>query len=218
MTVLLLHAFPLDERMWELQRPVLEGHDVIAPRLYGRGSTMNAWAESIAAETDGELAVVGASMGGMIAQMVAIRQYERQAAAVRETARLAQVVQLQGLAAAALSIGASLSVEDALRVLTEQARAIIAVHLSVARLWPDPDRRPALPTISVSADSTRYPMAAERPVDVSPLFHIRAPTRMTRAQIDADPAWREWRPFEGGAPPQGWLAARRSSASAKTRR
>jgi pimeloyl-ACP methyl ester carboxylesterase len=41
-TVLLLHAFPLDERMWELQRPVLEGDNVIAPRLYGRGSTMNA--------------------------------------------------------------------------------------------------------------------------------------------------------------------------------
>jgi pimeloyl-ACP methyl ester carboxylesterase len=54
-TVLLLHAFPLDERMWELQRPALEGHDVIAPRLYGRGRTMNAWAESRAAETDGLL-------------------------------------------------------------------------------------------------------------------------------------------------------------------
>ena len=77
MTVLLLHAFPLDERMWELQRPVLEGHDVIAPRLYGRGSTMNAWAESIAAETDGELAVVGASMGGYCALALARLAPER---------------------------------------------------------------------------------------------------------------------------------------------
>jgi pimeloyl-ACP methyl ester carboxylesterase len=62
--LLLLHAFPLDERMWAPQLPVLDGHDVIAPRLYGRGPTMDAWAESIAAETDGELVVVGASMGG----------------------------------------------------------------------------------------------------------------------------------------------------------
>jgi len=76
-TVLLLHAFPLDERMWELQRPVLEGRDVIAPRLYGRGSTMNAWAESIAAETDGELAVVGASMGGYCALALARLAPER---------------------------------------------------------------------------------------------------------------------------------------------
>ncbi len=67
MRVLLLHAFPLDERMWDPQRSVLEDHDVIAPRLYGRGPTLDAWAESIERETDGELAVVGASMGGYCA-------------------------------------------------------------------------------------------------------------------------------------------------------
>ncbi|MDX6400522.1 MAG: hypothetical protein QOF27_1128 [Gaiellaceae bacterium] len=69
--VLLLHAFPLDERMWEAQRAALDGHDVVAPRLYGRGKTMKAWAESIAAETDGDLAVVGASMGGYCALALA---------------------------------------------------------------------------------------------------------------------------------------------------
>jgi pimeloyl-ACP methyl ester carboxylesterase len=75
--VLLLHAFPLDERMWEPQRTVLRGHDVIAPRLYGRGQTMDAWADSIAAETEGELAVVGASMGGYCALSLARRAPER---------------------------------------------------------------------------------------------------------------------------------------------
>jgi len=53
--------------MWDPQRSVLEDHDVIAPRLYGRGPTLDAWAESIERETDGELAVVGASMGGYCA-------------------------------------------------------------------------------------------------------------------------------------------------------
>jgi pimeloyl-ACP methyl ester carboxylesterase len=62
--VLLLHAFPLDKQMWEPQRAVLAGHEVIAPRLYGRGKTMDEWADSIAGETDGDFAVVGASMGG----------------------------------------------------------------------------------------------------------------------------------------------------------
>jgi pimeloyl-ACP methyl ester carboxylesterase len=76
-TVLLLHAFPLDEQMWEPQRPALEGHDVIAPRLYGRGRTMDAWADSIAGETDGELVVVGASMGGYCALALARRAPER---------------------------------------------------------------------------------------------------------------------------------------------
>ena len=77
MTVLLLHAFPLDERMWEPQRVALEGHRVIAPRLYGRGNTMGAMADSIAAETEGEFVVVGASMGGYCALALARRAPER---------------------------------------------------------------------------------------------------------------------------------------------
>jgi pimeloyl-ACP methyl ester carboxylesterase len=75
--VLLLHALPLDERMWEPQRKVLAGHEVIAPRLYGRGRTTDAWAESIAGETGGELVVVGASMGGYCALALARRAPER---------------------------------------------------------------------------------------------------------------------------------------------
>lgn len=77
MNVLLLHAFPLDERMWEPQRAVLDAHNVIAPRLYGRGQTMDAWADSIAGELEGELLVVGASMGGYCALAMAGRVPER---------------------------------------------------------------------------------------------------------------------------------------------
>jgi len=75
--VLLLHAFPLDKQMWEPQRAALAGHEVIAPRLYGRGRTMDDWADSIAGETKGELAVVGASMGGYCALALARRAPER---------------------------------------------------------------------------------------------------------------------------------------------
>ena len=77
MTVLLLHAFPLDERMWETQLPALAGHEVRAPRLYGRGPTMDAWAESVAGEIEGDLVVVGASMGGYCALALARRAPER---------------------------------------------------------------------------------------------------------------------------------------------
>ena len=60
----LLHAFPLDERMWE-------GYEGVAPRLYGRGGSIEAWAQELARNRllQGEpLAVVGASMGGYCAQ------------------------------------------------------------------------------------------------------------------------------------------------------
>jgi 3-oxoadipate enol-lactonase len=75
--VLLLHAFPLDKSMWKPQLAALAGHEVIAPRLYGRGKTMDEWADSIAGETEGDLAVVGASMGGYCALALARRAPER---------------------------------------------------------------------------------------------------------------------------------------------
>jgi pimeloyl-ACP methyl ester carboxylesterase len=75
--LLLLHALPLDERMWDGQRDVLGDYDVITPLLYGRGSTMDAWAESIATEVDGDVVVVGASMGGYCALALARRAPER---------------------------------------------------------------------------------------------------------------------------------------------
>jgi pimeloyl-ACP methyl ester carboxylesterase len=71
MRVLLLHALPLDERMWEPQRAAFP--DVVTPRLYGRGPSMEGWARGILAEVEGELAVVGASMGGYCALEV-VRQ------------------------------------------------------------------------------------------------------------------------------------------------
>jgi len=63
--LLLLHAFPLDPSMWDAQRPVLDGHEVVAPSLYQRGNTMDQWADSLLAELEGPFdACVGASMGG----------------------------------------------------------------------------------------------------------------------------------------------------------
>ena len=68
MKVALLHAFPLDERMWEPQREALDGHDLIAPHLYSLGETMDDWARRVAEQADGPVVAVGASMGGYCAQ------------------------------------------------------------------------------------------------------------------------------------------------------
>jgi pimeloyl-ACP methyl ester carboxylesterase len=76
--VLLLHAFPLDERMWRPQREALAEHEVVAPNLYELGgSSMDAWAERLLGEVEGELALVGASMGGYAALAAARRAPER---------------------------------------------------------------------------------------------------------------------------------------------
>src|SRR5256885_3862924 len=75
MTVLFLHALPLDERMWAPQRVAFP--DAVAPRLYGRGSSMEGWARSILDEVEDDVAVVGASMGGYCALEVVRRAPER---------------------------------------------------------------------------------------------------------------------------------------------
>jgi pimeloyl-ACP methyl ester carboxylesterase len=70
--VALLHAFPLGPEMWAQQRDVLAGHDVFAPNLYDLGgNSVDGWAERIAEEVDGELAAVGASIGGYVALALA---------------------------------------------------------------------------------------------------------------------------------------------------
>jgi pimeloyl-ACP methyl ester carboxylesterase len=75
MTVLFLHALPLDERMWEPQQAAFP--DAVTPRLYGRGASMEGWARSILDEVEGDFAVVGASMGGYCALEVVRQAPER---------------------------------------------------------------------------------------------------------------------------------------------
>jgi pimeloyl-ACP methyl ester carboxylesterase len=88
MNVVLLHAFPLDERMWEMQREVLREHEVVAPNLYFLGSTMDEWAEGVLLNLGkGPFVAVGASMGGYCALALARRARDRIAGLVLAGAR-----------------------------------------------------------------------------------------------------------------------------------
>jgi pimeloyl-ACP methyl ester carboxylesterase len=79
MTVVLLHAWPPDERMWDPQIAGLRevGFDPVAPRLYARGPSIDGWAAQLLAELEGPLVAVGASMGGYCALALARRAPER---------------------------------------------------------------------------------------------------------------------------------------------
>ena len=74
MTIVWLHGWPLDERMWEQQVSRFGGNAV---RLYGRGSSIDGWAEQILREVEGELVLVGASMGGYTALAIVRQAPER---------------------------------------------------------------------------------------------------------------------------------------------
>jgi 3-oxoadipate enol-lactonase len=68
--VFLLHAFPLDARMWSGQRRALEdaGYDVIAPDLPGPEADIGfgPWAERVLGEVEDDFIPVGISMGGYL--------------------------------------------------------------------------------------------------------------------------------------------------------
>ncbi len=87
MNVVLLHALPLDERMWDPQRAALEGLDLHAPRLYGLGRSMDEWAEAVLRDVGGEAVLVGASMGGYCGFALARRAPERVLGLVLEGSR-----------------------------------------------------------------------------------------------------------------------------------
>ena len=87
MTPVWLHGWPLDERMWERQ---VERFGGVAVRLYGRGSSIDGWAEQLLAELEGDdLALVGSSMGGYTALAIAQRAPERVAAIVLSASKAA---------------------------------------------------------------------------------------------------------------------------------
>jgi pimeloyl-ACP methyl ester carboxylesterase len=78
MKVALLHAFPLDERMWEPQRGALAGHEVVATNLYDLGGgSIDGWASKILEQVKDDLVPVGASMGGYVALAMARQAPER---------------------------------------------------------------------------------------------------------------------------------------------
>ena len=69
--VLLLHAFPLDARMWDGIAPAVvdAGYEVVAPDLPGEELELGfpAWARRVLGLVDGPFVPVGSSMGGYLA-------------------------------------------------------------------------------------------------------------------------------------------------------
>jgi len=70
--IVLLHAFPLDERMWDPQLAELADDDVYVPNFYDLGgNSVDGWAEHVLERAEGDLVVVGASLGGYVALAMA---------------------------------------------------------------------------------------------------------------------------------------------------
>ena len=77
MRVLLLHSWPQDEGMWNRQLALLQAEGAVeAPRLYGRGASIDGWAAQLLRERR-PVGRGGCVDGGCCALALARREPER---------------------------------------------------------------------------------------------------------------------------------------------
>jgi PAS domain S-box-containing protein len=119
--------------------------------------------------------------------------------------------QLQGLTRAALAINSALSVEDVLRVITDQAAAIIGAHQSVTSLMINQDWAQPIDAVYLSDKYAQWRDYGEQPngsgIDTY-ACRLNRPMRMTQAELETYPGWRNFGVgLEKHPPMRGWLAA-----------
>ncbi|YAF98727.1 MAG: ATP-binding protein [Nodularia sp. CChRGM 3473] len=109
--------------------------------------------------------------------------------------------QLHGLTEAALAINSALTIEEVLRVITEQAREIIGAHQSVTSMTLDDDWAKLMNSISLSdkyAAWRDHQQPSGLGIDAN-ICQTNRPMRMTQAELAAH--------FGQQLPMRGWLAA-----------
>jgi pimeloyl-ACP methyl ester carboxylesterase len=171
-TVLLLHAFPLDSRMWDGIRPQIEeaGYEVVAPELPGTDLELgfDAWAPRVLGLADGELVPVGSSMGGYLAFELWRRAPERIAA-----------LALVGSRATPDSPEQREARDDSIRVLGEAGRE---------PFWEELAPRLFAPEVDPAVVARAHEIVLEQPVTglvtVQETIRDRVDSRPTLATID----------------------------------
>ncbi|MBD2606067.1 PAS domain S-box protein [Scytonema hofmannii FACHB-248] len=118
--------------------------------------------------------------------------------------------QLRGLTQAALAINSALSIEEIVQIITERSRFLIGAHQSVSSIALD---RNWAQSISVTSLSDKY--ATWRDYKLKPdasgiyayICEINRPIRMTQAELELHPRWREFAADAANLPMRGCLAA-----------
>jgi pimeloyl-ACP methyl ester carboxylesterase len=170
--VLLLHALPLDARMWDAQRAVLDeaGYGVVAPDFPGPEPALGfpAWAERALALVDGPFVPVGCSMGGYLAFELWRRAPERIRALVLVDSRATPDTPEQRQAR-----------DDAIGVLGEAGRE---------PFWDDLAPRLFAPDASPAVVAWAHEVVLEQPVTglvaAQETISLRSDSRPTLETID----------------------------------
>jgi GAF domain-containing protein len=114
------------------------------------------------------------------------------------------------LAAPSLALAAAGSLEEVLRIVTEEARQLVGAHQAATSLAPAGNWSRAMHAVSLSDEYAAWREYDERP-DGSGIYGLvcgsNRPMRLTQAELEAHPAGRGFGPAAGRHPPmRGWLA------------
>jgi signal transduction histidine kinase/DNA-binding response OmpR family regulator len=137
-------------------------------------------------------------------QMARLRK--RAEAVLREQARL-----LREVAAAGLTIHSAGSLASVLRVIAEEARKILGAHRAIASLTVGEDCAQMTNAVSTSGEYQRWRESNIPPPVESATTEVcrtNRPIRLTRAELEAHPAWQKVSGKRDEYPPlRGWMAA-----------
>lgn len=121
-----------------------------------------------------------------------------------------RATQLRALADAALAINSTLSIDQRLQAIAEQARTIIGAHQSHANLRVNQDWAQSINAISLSEKYAPWRESPEK-LDDTGIYSLvcqrNRPMRLTQAELEAHPAWKEFGTADKYPPLRGWLAA-----------
>ena len=197
--LLLLHAFPLDHRMWEGQAPLAEAIRLIVPDQRGFGASGGSLPESIeqladdavalldALHVSGPAVVGGVSMGGYVAQHVAARHPERVAAVILADTKLeADTAEARAgrtdLAAKVGRLGQSILANAMIpRLLPEPAAAPVPAD----REWVESALRRMILAQPVATIQAALSALGDRPDMTEAMRHLRVPALLVAGAEDA---------------------------------
>ena len=195
--LVLLHGFPLDHRMWSGQAPLAGNVRLIVPDLRGFGGSGGSVAASIAALADDVAAVLdalhvaapavicGLSMGGYVAQHLAVRHPQKVAALVLVDTKLeadtpeARAARVD-LAAKVGRLGPQILADAMLPRLLAAA-----AHDASARGSHEALLRRIIAEQPVAAIQAALAALGDRPDMTAPLRDVRVPTLLVVGSEDA---------------------------------
>jgi PAS domain S-box-containing protein len=127
-----------------------------------------------------------------------------------EAALLRRSEQLRRLAQIAAQINTARSLAQVIRYVTEEARALIGTHQSVASLTSSENWAQAITAVSLSekyAQWQSYEAESEGVGIYTQVCRTNQPMRLTQAELEAHPAYQGFSSQRGKHPPlRGWLA------------